>query len=576
MYRYRVFNNKKLILIMLIGLVFQLLYFYVTKITFECDGATYIRNAYFLQGMSDVGIHYRGPAYSVLIIFSGLTNILDTFYVLIFYQMMMSFLVFLMIYKLFKNYNKNLSYLLTLISVLSMQAFAFTKVILPQQLMMFCAIASIYFLICYFKKNKTKHMFFALFLGFSTWMTRGEGVLIPFILLIFIYVYEIINFRKIKRSIIGTLFLLIIFLMYSVPKAIILKDPGVVFQLSGWGSKQVFLQPYQLKGDFVVSFRKEFKGLYNNTLSEEQLNPNLVQLENGPYTQELYGYVLEHFSDINNYIHLKDKLVPSSLSTAESNADPEYDWWYELFERFEYDGEKIANYFFEKPNQLLFDNFWPKFEFKYGFEESDELFMNVAKEAFRKHPELYLIPFDKALWYVGVQLIPTMRNFYEGEYKIALRSWSFDNYLRAWYDGGNCGKLHLPPNCFNEYTKSHFRFDNAEEDGFIISQDGKRNWRYENMDIRDKILWYLEAYKNYFYVVLSIIFFISAILFIFFKNYIVTLPILMSVGSLISGVSIANDSMQKYEMTYFFYFVIYLGYVCVALINMYKKNKVNG
>jgi len=97
MYPYRVFNNKKLILIMLIGLVFQLLYFYVTKITFECDGATYIRNAYFLQGMSDVGIHYRGPAYSVLIIFSGLTNILDTFYVLIFYQMMMSFLVFLMI-----------------------------------------------------------------------------------------------------------------------------------------------------------------------------------------------------------------------------------------------------------------------------------------------------------------------------------------------------------------------------------------------------------------------------------------------------------------------------------------------
>ena len=295
--------------------------------------------------------------------------------------------------------------------------------------------------------------------------------------------------------------------MYSIPKAIILKDAGVIFQLSGWGSKQIFLQPYQLKGDFVVSFRKEFIGLYNNQLTEEQLNPNLVQLDNGPYTRELYDYVLEHFSNKNNYIHLKDKLVPSSLSTAESNADPEYDWWYELFEKHNFNGEKIANYFFENPNQLLFDNFWPRFEYNYGFEESDELFMNVAKEAFSKHPELYLIPFDKALWYVGIQLIPTLRNFYENNYKIIFRSWSFDNYLRAWYDGGNCATIHLPPNCFEEYTNSHFRFENHEEDGFIISLDGKQNWRYENMDFRDKILWYLEAYKNYFYVIISLIFF---------------------------------------------------------------------
>ena len=65
----------------------------------------------------------------------------------------MGFLVILMLYNIFKSYNRNLAYILSFISVLSMQAFAFTKVILPQQLMMFCAITSIYFFICYFKKK---------------------------------------------------------------------------------------------------------------------------------------------------------------------------------------------------------------------------------------------------------------------------------------------------------------------------------------------------------------------------------------------------------------------------------------
>ena len=83
---------------------------------------------------------------------------------------------------------------------------------------------------------------------------------------------------------------------------------------------------------------------------------------------------IELFSDINNYIYLKDLLVSSSLHDG-NNLNT--NWWYKLFESNNYNPELITATFFNQPNQILFDVLWRYIDRKIGKDAGDKLFFNV-------------------------------------------------------------------------------------------------------------------------------------------------------------------------------------------------------
>ena len=480
-------------------LITILVFLYLSKITFDCDSLYYFSNFHLQQD-----IPYRGIIYTFYLGILGVGTIFNTFSLYIFSQCIFSLLSFLLLRKILVFKPKYLNIIISTIIILSFQLITYMKVILPHNLNILFICLIFYYLYnhLYNLKKSNRNLFLLIFTLVISINIRAENIVILITLFSILCIVDLFSY-KFNNLFINFLYLIYSYIFIIFIKILMIVGALIIFNIkpdfnkilsnsNGWFGKTMFIQFYQLKND------KSYN-IYNILNNEKKISKIYVKPENGPNSIKLKELSIELFSDINNYIYLKDLLTSSSLVDGDNlNTN----WWNKLFKSNDYNAEIITDNFFNEPNQILFDVLWRYIDRKIGKEDGDKLFLKVSIESFNKNPQILYAVINNFLWYFSFDLEKTLFQILSNQnFSIEFRSWTFDHHLRDSFNSGNCAKQ-LPNEMFSEYENSHYKFVGYDESGEMP----KINKNLLNFE--DKILYSLDYTKEIVFIIISIIFLI--------------------------------------------------------------------
>lgn len=162
--------------ILLISFVFQIIYFFSVRISFECDSGAYYNTAvgYFTRNESLVS-PYRGPTYPFLLKFFGLIDY-GWIYPLLIFQFILGFVMPLLFFRIVSKISKNFAIFASVLFISSAIPFTSAKLILAEQTFVFFVLLSIYQLQKFLINQNYQNLYFFIVPLLIACFTRWEGL----------------------------------------------------------------------------------------------------------------------------------------------------------------------------------------------------------------------------------------------------------------------------------------------------------------------------------------------------------------------------------------------------------------
>jgi hypothetical protein len=379
-------------------------------IYFECDAAMYYNYAKFLA-FADGGVFAdtQPPGYPAFLVLTG-QILFDTFYGTIIVHAIMGTLMPLLVYRTLAPISRPVALAVGCVFILSTIPFYSIAVMLAPQLLTFLTILTFYFYSRYYFSRDPRFIPLTIIVALLAMLTRWEGM---FALITTIFFIALIARTKTQHRRLFALSLVPVFLIlvsWTGARAIMYRDPGLLFSLHSGSGQQLFWTMYHQLGAETEYFEKLFGVDTNskqieNALSFGEHGIQVVVPENGPETTRLAKVLVEYVRDNpDSYRNLKEGLDTAYRPAPQANRD----FYYEAFGRFEGDPEKLVRNIFATPNM-----FYPPYIFsalvsKLGISEADQLLKSVAWEGFSRHKLVALPGLKKVFSFYGVEAAPVM------------------------------------------------------------------------------------------------------------------------------------------------------------------------
>lgn len=448
-------------LILVAAALFQAFFLAGAKSIFECDALMFFKYAELLSGQGGSYLYYRTPGFPLFLIVTGQT-FFNTFAGTVFAHALFGILTPFIVYRTLSPINRYLALSAAGLLIASSVPFAYAKAMLPQQFFMFLVVCGIYFFSRYVFTKQHKFIYLTILVSFFALMTRGEALLLPFILggglLVLMWREKVLWGEKgqARHFIFSLALVLGMFATYSGARSVALNDLTLFGSLSNWSGRQLFLQPYYIRIPRLSAYRDIL-----GTPQKENTQASLIQPENGPASRRFYDFLVELYSDPQSYDYLKPLLMPSSAGRSTAVFADGNQLYEHLFGRFEGRAEDLARSFFENPHIIYFDNVWWQLDKKIGILQANKLMQEVTLEAIAENPDMFLVFAHTAFRYFGIDLFATL-GMYTGSMPFeSLRIFSrlsaeFPHYVLApVFNGANCAGS-LPANMFAEHKWDYF------------------------------------------------------------------------------------------------------------------------
>jgi len=454
--------------ILVAAALFQAFFLAGAKSVFECDALMFFKYAELLSGQGGSYLYYRTPGFPLFLIVTGQT-FFNTFAGTVFAHALFGILTPFIVYRTLSPINRYLALSAAGLLIASSVPFAYAKAMLPQQFFMFLVVCGIYFFSRYVFTKQHKFIYLTILVSFFALMTRGEALLLPFILggglLVLMWREKVLWGEKgqARHFIFSLALVLGMFATYSGARSVVLNDLTLFGSLSNWSGRQLFLQPYYIRKDRLFAYRDIL-----GTPQKGNTQASLIQPENGPASRQFYELLVEIYSDPQPY-RMLEPLLSMKASKRETGVaylidveiNKEATVYDLLFGQFDGRPEDLARNFFQSPNMIYFDYIWRRLDEKIGISQANKLMQEVTLEAIAENPDMFLVFAHTAFRYFGIDLFATL-GMYTGSMPFeSLRIFSrlsseVPHYvIEPIFNGANCAGS-LPDRMFAEHKWDYF------------------------------------------------------------------------------------------------------------------------
>ena len=467
-------NIQDNILLQVINVTLIVIVFNVSPIDYECDAANtllnskYIYHLLFTNDPIGASYSYRAPIYKVIQVFSG-TFFLDSFFPLIFVQIIFSILMPSIFYFTLLNINRGFALLGSFLFLLSMIPIIHLKLILSLHTMIFFVVLSNYFLIKFVYQKKIFDFYLAFLTSVMLLFTRFDGAFIFLgqILILSYYLFKTnLEFKAKLRHILKSYsFVILTICLWMIIKALVVLNLSVLTPVK-------FLQSFtslnhQTGAQLFWSLNNEIRQHVNNKYSYEtnsvEYIDNLLIKSNGPSSEKLYNH-LKIFFEKNDIIkHLsfyEDKMPPIFPKNKKMTPQEVYNNHYGNF--FD-DTSKITDNIFNKDfESLYYPLHIPGFlNDMYGKAKSDRLLMGVSLEIIANNPEIQKNFLKQFI--ISYSSLKNLKSLFKAYPMSHSTSW----YDLKIFNAGNCPQTSLSPKMFDEY-ESQFNKNSNSPNSIVI------------------------------------------------------------------------------------------------------------
>jgi hypothetical protein len=467
-------NIQDNILLQVINVTLIVIVFNVSPIDYECDAANtllnskYIYHLLFTNDPIGASYSYRAPIYKVIQVFSG-TFFLDSFFPLIFVQIIFSILMPSIFYFTLLNINRGFALLGSFLFLLSMIPIIHLKLILSVHTMIFFVVLSNYFLIKFVYQKKIFDFYLAFLTSVMLLFTRFDGAFIFLgqILILSYYLFKTnLEFKAKLRHILKSYsFVILTICLWMIIKALVVLNLSVLTPVK-------FLQSFtslnhQTGAQLFWSLNNEIRQHVNNKYSYEtnsvEYIDNLLIKSNGPSSEKLYNH-LKIFFEKNDIIkHLsfyEDKMPPIFPKNKKMTPQEVYNNHYGNF--FD-DTSKITDNIFNKDfESLYYPLHIPGFlNDMYGKAKSDRLLMGVSLEIIANNPEIQKNFLKQFI--ISYSSLKNLKSLFKAYPMSHSTSW----YDLKIFNAGNCPQTSLSPKMFDEY-ESQFNKNSNSPNSIVI------------------------------------------------------------------------------------------------------------
>ncbi|MBL6933859.1 MAG: hypothetical protein ISR48_00435 [Alphaproteobacteria bacterium] len=532
------FNRRDQKILLTTAILFQAFHLVALRGVFECDALTFFNYAESLSGQPGAYSYQRGPGFPVFLVLTGQT-FFNTFAGTVFAHAIIGILSPLMAYRALSPINRILGLSAAGLLIVSSLPFAYVKAMLPQQFFMFLVVCSIYFFSRYFFTKQHKFIYLTILFSFFAAMTRGEALLLPFILgggiLLLMRREKLLWGEKGQglHFIFSLALVLGMFATYSGARSVHLNDLSLFGGLNNWSGRQLFLQPYYVRTGRLFAYRNIL-----GTSQEKKPQISLIQPDNGPASRRFHELLVEIYSDPQPYRAL-EPLLSMEVSNREAGVahfddagtDKVVTVYDLLFGQFDGRPKDLARNFFQSPNMTYFDHVWRELDNKIGISQADKLMRDVAMEAIARNPDIFIVFAHTALNYFGIDSLVTLRMLTGSipfeTHRIFGPLSSFPSYaLRSTFNGSGCASL-LPANMPAEYKWDYFA---------------------GRPPLFEKILHNMQTtVRNFLRNAVGAVALLSWWALFFSRQRIFFVVMALSVLSMVAGLSLANGMSLRYE-----------------------------
>jgi hypothetical protein len=454
------FRSKRyLISLLLFSLLFQVVFLLASPIGFECDAAMFYNyaKAIIFQGRS--ASDYRPPAFPLFLLITGQIWP-GTLMVTLFFQLAMGILMPILVFEILKRFGNSFAVFGSVLTVFSTIPYNYATLILSDQLFGFTFLLAIYFFTCFFFEKSKRDLRWFLVASLVCTFTRWEGIFLLFNGLIYISYYYC-KAKRFKTAILLNFAIVMLFLLYTVVRAIYFHDIKMVGSLQNGSGLQLFYRAYT--GDYPA-FQKN-KPRDNQSLvstNNGDLDPGnsvqFVSVLNGPSTQKLKE-IVERFASENpdSYRKLKPFILNLPISNSYSDS-------YEtLYGRFDGQPKKMADHIFTTPSSNLNSQYLfyinRAVKASLGTVDGDKLLVSSAIEAFVANPIIVFSMLNDSLSILGVDLFNFLSGINKGSFSDSMNLlfpyWGRYHYDWLDFDLAKCASHSLSPHMINELKLSY-------------------------------------------------------------------------------------------------------------------------
>lgn len=491
----------------------------------------------------------RPPIYPIFLFFSGLYTF-NSFNSLILTQSILSFIVVIEVYLISKLFyrNKYIPLIIVICYMMTGMPFMLIKFLIAEQLFLFFSINAIFFMIYHYKKNKIVFLNLALIISTLAWLTKWEGVLIFFSIIL----YLILNIKRltIKNIIFTCLIPFIILMLWISSRAIVTNDYENFWSISKSNNEQLFYKFYSVIPSQLYNYKIENKlslkenNLQKNLIFNDRNDIVIIDKNNGINSSELYSIILNYLSS-----------NPESYKPYKKYLKDAYnvngiDIYYEIFGKFDSKPEQLTENIFNQPNIYYFNFLNIDLDKFIGKEYKNILYEKSIKESIYKDPSILLIFLSDFLLAQGIDLKKLLNK--KLNISSGVKNISFINPFNA----GECAKNNLSEKNFKQYEKSHLKRDSNKIIKLFVDF---------NDSIKDNFRTYLSA--------LILLFSITLIISKDFKLY---LPIIIIpfAYDLVIALTVAENVDTKYEIiSLSIKFIIFIM-IINRFIVFFRNNKI--
>jgi hypothetical protein len=469
----------------------------------------------------------RPPVYPFFLFLTGV-YLFDTFLVHIILQGIISLFCICFIFSILKYLtNIHFAFICTIIYSLTSIPYILITFIGAEQLLFFFSIIYIFSLVHFYRTKKIKYLFIGGVASTLAWLTRWEGQILFYNLILFITIIAA-NEKKsiyfIKKSLPIFIIPIIILLTWTSGRSVLTKDFSGILKVTNVTNDQFFWKFYSVIPHQIFFYEEKFniKKQYTGKFNHWDIYPNeppgtlIVRSENGKFSKEYFDQVYS-FLNQNQGIY-KEMKKPLEDSDAANNIN----LYYELFDKFDGNNVEIARNIENQPSVFYFNFINEGLNKTIGQKKKDIIYKNAIFESLKENPLIIFISLADFMQVYGMDIKNGM--IYN---KIPYSNVANGDFFTI-FNGGTCATNNLTSKTYKEYESSHL---NKKE----------LNLYKFNDSINDFIRNYLGIFFIFSYIILMI------------KNFklmfpLILLPILLDLTTTIAN---APPTNSKYEITPF-------------------------
>ena len=465
------FKNKNIqdnVLLQAINITFIAIIFHYSPIDYECDAANTLLNAKYIYHLiftnDPIGASYsyRAPLYKIIQIFSGAFTF-DSFFPIIFVQIIFSILMPSIFYFTLLNINRSFALLGSFLFLLSLIPILHLKLILSVHTMIFFVVLSNYFVIKFVYQKKISDFYLAFLTSVILLFTRFDGtfIFLGHALILSYYLFKTnIEFKtKLKHILKSYSFVILTLCLWMTIKALVILNLSVLSPIKFFESFTSLNHQTgaQLYWSLNNGIRQDVNRKYSYETDSDEYIDNLLLRSNGPASEKLYDHlkiffekedIIEHISFFENRMAPLDKKNKKMTNLEMYNNH---------YGNFYDDTSKIADNIFNKNfESLYYPLHIPGFlVHMYGKAKADKLLQGASYEIIASNRDIQEIFFKKFAESYGS--LGNLKFIIDGTYPHGMMTpW----YNLTTFNSANCAQSSLSPKMFFEYEKQYKKNSN--------------------------------------------------------------------------------------------------------------------